>query len=163
MKFKNNFGTFELPDEEIGDTWQFEGMVLGKGDIRLVLMFPGENPTKTAHYFHPSIEEWQHLIKQSDDPVTPVGDVLVRKSTYQLDQSVVWACYYRDNYTCVYCGAKGVKLTYDHFLAQKYGGKTTIENGRTSCRPCNKRKGHMTIEEWKKYAEANGLNDGEVL
>ena len=38
-----------------------------------------------------------------------------------------------------------------------------MENGRTSCRPCNKAKGHMTIDEWKAYAEKHGLNDGEVI
>lgn len=152
-----------IPTESIGDTIQLEGAIFGDGHQSIYMMLPGE---KTAHIIQtcsPTIEQWQEFIDQTNDPVMPIEKAIVRKSVYKLDQNVVWACYYRDNYTCVYCGTKGVPLTYDHFLAQKFGGKTTIENGRAACRPCNKRKGHMTIDEWKTYCASHGLNDGSVL
>ncbi len=49
----------------------------------------------------------------------------------------------RDRYTCQYCHKvfPSGKLTYDHVLPAKYGGKTTWENIATACGPCNFRKG----------------------
>jgi hypothetical protein len=157
-------GAFEIPTEEIGDTWQLSGVLYdnGKEVIGMVLPFIGHTIDGLhLHNVYPSDEEWTAFLKQTDDPVTPVGKAFVRKATRQIDQSIVWRCYFRDNYTCRYCGKRGVMLTYDHYLAQKFGGQTTMDNGRTSCRPCNKRKGHMTIDQWKAYALKNGLQTGE--
>jgi 5-methylcytosine-specific restriction endonuclease McrA len=51
--------------------------------------------------------------------------------------------YLRDRYTCQYCRKvfPEHKLTMDHVLPRKFGGKTTWENISTSCGPCNFKKG----------------------
>lgn len=158
--------TYEIPTEEVGDTWQLEGVVYGNGQESILMALPFDPAVVDAKHIsivRPTDEQWHEFLKQTDDPVTPIGKAFVRKTTRQLDQSIVWRCYARDNFTCVYCGAKGVPFTYDHYLAQKYGGETTMENGRTSCRPCNKKKGHMTIDAWKQFAAEKGLNNGETI
>ena len=158
-------GTFEIPTSEVGDTWQLAGVLYNNGHDGVALLLPFFSHDQDSIYYTettPSEAQWQEFLKQTDDPVTPIGKAFVRKATRQIDQSIVWRTYFRDNYTCRYCGIRGVILTYDHYLAQKFGGETTVENGRTSCRPCNKRKGHMTIEEWKDYCNKNGLNPAEV-
>lgn len=152
-------GSFTIPTEEIGDLWTLDGVLYGNGHRSLALMLPfgpGKAPSLPV-VVYPTDEEWQELLNQSDDPVTPIGKAFVRKATRQIDESIKWRVYERDNYTCRYCGATGVPMTVDHYLAQKFGGQTTYDNLLTSCRPCNKKKGHMTIDEWKKFCSNNGL------
>lgn len=60
------------------------------------------------------------------------------------------AVFERDNYTCVYCGAHGVRLEADHRLPVARGGETSMENLSTACKPCNRSKGTKTVEEWRK-------------
>lgn len=156
--------------EDLGDTWLLEGIVIGNGHNSLLMQFSNDAPSHATpiSMWQPSVEELEAWIKQTDDPIAPLykdGDskiikAVVRKTTRQIDQAIVWKCYARDGYTCVYCGATGLPLTYDHYLAQAYGGQTTLENGRTSCRRCNKAKGHMTIAEWCAYCLTHGLKDG---
>ncbi len=61
-----------------------------------------------------------------------------RKTSFSKDH-----IYLRDRYTCSYCNRvfPEHKLTMDHVLPCKYGGKTTWENITTSCGPCNFNKG----------------------
>lgn len=162
---------FSIAIQDLGDTWKLEGIVIGNGHNALIMQTP-ESPedNETYDFWRPTVEELEAWLKQSDDPVTTIADksnrlgyAVVRKASRQLDQAVAWKCYERDRYTCVYCSKSGVPLTYDHFLAQKFGGQTTLANGRTSCRPCNKRKGHMTIDEWKAFALIKGLQNGENI
>lgn len=172
---------FEIEVEDLGDTFQLEGIVIGNGHVALTMLMPdapqhhllGDSTPAENHHevWQPTVSQLEAWLKQSDDPVAKlyhdqdsmIVKAVVRKSTRQTDQLIVWSCYARDNYTCVYCGASGVPLTYDHYLAQAFGGQTTMENGRTSCRPCNKAKGHMTIAAWQAYALSKGLNDGSVI
>lgn len=168
--YQDDYITVNL--EDLGDTWQLDGIVIGNGQQNLILQMPaGSIDCSNVSIFDPTVEELEAWMKQTDDPIAPlyqnqdskVVKAIVRKVTRQLDQAVVWKCYQRDNYTCVYCSTTGVPLTYDHYLAQAYGGPTTLENGRTSCRKCNKLKGHLTIKEWKELAKKKGLYDGESL
>jgi hypothetical protein len=46
----------------------------------------------------------------------------------------------RDGHRCVKCGSQHV-LQVDHIKAERWGGKTVLENLRTLCRRCNTRKG----------------------
>jgi len=57
--------------------------------------------------------------------------------------------YARDNYTCLYCGAKKRvgELTFDHVVPRKLGGRTTWQNIATACSPCNLRKGGRTPDQ----------------
>lgn len=55
----------------------------------------------------------------------------------------------RDDYTCAYCGKRGTDLECDHVHPISRGGTNHPENLVTSCRPCNRRKGSKTVEEWR--------------
>lgn len=52
--------------------------------------------------------------------------------------------FHRDNYTCQYCGKKGLPLTLDHILPKSRGGKNTWENIVTACPKCNTLKANRT-------------------
>lgn len=51
------------------------------------------------------------------------------------------AVYTRDNYTCQYCGARGVKLNAHHikFWRDYPELRYTVSNGETVCIPCHKK------------------------
>lgn len=53
--------------------------------------------------------------------------------------------YVRDYYTCQYCGSHE-KLTIDHVIPLKHGGKSTWENLVTCCFKCNNKKGDTKLE-----------------
>jgi hypothetical protein len=158
-----------VPIEEYGDTMKIEGVIVGDGKKRVDLILPGENPPLLGPNHRLTIEEALAWLQQSDDPTSPVYTdeynkvvkAMVRKAKYQVDQNVAWKVYERAGYKCEYCGAKGVPLTYDHLLAQAYGGTTTIENGVSACRPCNKAKGHKTLAEWVEYMRERKLEHAE--
>lgn len=71
------------------------------------------------------------------------------------------AVYARDGHKCVYCTAT-VMLTLDHDVPESLGGKSNIDNLRTCCYSCNRRKGQMTGWQFRawlarhpKFIEAN--------
>jgi hypothetical protein len=158
-----------IPDHEIGDVWQLSGCIISNATEALGMVLPFIEPLggiDSSDMLQPTDEEWQAWLKRSDDPLMPIGSrqpngtllkALVRKSSRQIDESIKWRVYDRDNYTCRYCGARGVPMTVDHYLAQTFGGETSYDNLLTSCRPCNKKKGHKTIEEWKTFCRSHGL------
>lgn len=80
--------------------------------------------------------------------------VRMRKVNRRLEiESQEWAdlrsaAFARDNYTCRYCGAKGVRLEADHIVPVSKGGATEIHNLATSCRPCNRSKGAKLLKDW---------------
>jgi len=51
----------------------------------------------------------------------------------------------RDNYTCAYCGKRG--MTVDHIQPQSRGGKNTWLNTVAACQPCNGKKANRTPKE----------------
>lgn len=53
----------------------------------------------------------------------------------------------RDDYTCRYCGARGVKLECDHVLPVSRGGSNEKTNLVTACKPCNQKKRDRTPDE----------------
>lgn len=55
----------------------------------------------------------------------------------------------RDNFTCQYCGKRGVKLECDHIFPFSLGGRSTPENLVTACVTCNRSKGAKTLSEWR--------------
>lgn len=54
----------------------------------------------------------------------------------------------RDNYTCQYCGVRGVKLECDHIVPVAKGGSHKDDNLATSCFPCNRSKRDKSVSEW---------------
>ena len=57
------------------------------------------------------------------------------------------ALFARDDWSCVYCGDSGGRLTLDHVVPRSRGGESVWENVVTSCAPCNLRKGNRLPEE----------------
>lgn len=164
-----------FPFAAAGDTIQISGIMLQDATTEIEYHFylPDSNLIGIwgIKALHPTPEEWEKWLHNSDDPTFPiyadesrkVVKAVIRKMTRQVDQNIAWKVYKRAGYACEYCGATDRPLTYDHFLAQAYGGLTTIENGRASCRPCNKAKGHKTIAEWQAFCKKKGLHDGTHL
>ena len=68
-------------------------------------------------------------------------------------RNVIW----RDKNTCQYCGGVFLfrDLTMDHVYPRCLGGERTWDNIVTSCKRCNGRKGHKTIEEFGKKPLTN--------
>lgn len=46
----------------------------------------------------------------------------------------------RDGFCCVECGSRK-RLSADHVIPERHGGKTEIDNLQTLCKPCNSEKG----------------------
>ncbi len=57
----------------------------------------------------------------------------------------------RDNYTCQYCGHHTKKLTIDHVIPRRLGGKTHWKNVVAACARCNHLKGGHTPEQSGMY------------
>lgn len=60
------------------------------------------------------------------------------------------AVFYRDNYTCIYCGIRVDAPHCDHVFPRSRGGSDEIENLATSCPRCNISKNDKTLEEWNR-------------
>lgn len=59
------------------------------------------------------------------------------------------AVFARDDYTCSYCGARGVRLECDHVIPVSRGGPSEMSNLATACFPCNRSKRNRTPSEWQ--------------
>lgn len=70
----------------------------------------------------------------------------------------VWATtrgriFERDDFTCQYCGARGVRLERDHIVPISRGGSNDDPNLTTACMQCNRSKGYKTLEHWRQNGE----------
>lgn len=52
------------------------------------------------------------------------------------------------NRTCVYCGAKDVRLEIDHVQPRSRGGTDSVKNLVIACRDCNQAKGNMSLQDF---------------
>lgn len=77
--------------------------------------------------------------RQSTDSLRPSSEVwrVIRTRIFE-----------RDNYTCQYCGAKGVRLECDHVIPVARGGNHDDGNLVTACFACNRSKHAKTLEQW---------------
>ena len=57
------------------------------------------------------------------------------------------AVFYRDDFTCQYCGKETKALTLDHVMPRSRGGPHVWENVVSACIPCNHRKAGATPRE----------------
>lgn len=55
----------------------------------------------------------------------------------------------RDDYTCQYCGKRGLKLECDHVIPVAKGGSHNDENLVTACFECNRSKKDKLVHEWR--------------
>lgn len=136
------------------------GVWAGKGGT-YVVVFPefGEHEGD-VHVLHPTTEEFQALIRQSDLVETEVlakakdgklYKAVARKCQRTVEQGVSWNVFRRDGYQCRYCGANEVPLTVDHLVLWEEGGPQTEENLVAACRKCNKTRGNMQYADWLEH------------
>lgn len=57
------------------------------------------------------------------------------------------AVFYRDGFTCQYCGKVTKGLTLDHIIPRSTGGPHVWQNVVSACIPCNHRKAGLTPSE----------------
>lgn len=76
----------------------------------------------------------------------PIGSTRPSASIWARVRSAIFA---RDDYTCRYCGARGVRLECDHVHPVSRGGHHGEENLVTACFDCNRSKRDKTVEEWR--------------
>ena len=55
----------------------------------------------------------------------------------------------RDSYLCFYCGKElnEENRTVDHLMPESRGGRWSEKNLVAACRPCNRWKSHLTLDE----------------
>ena len=55
----------------------------------------------------------------------------------------------RDDFTCQYCGRRGIQLECDHIVPVTRGGGDEDDNLATACFTCNRSKRDKMLEEWR--------------
>jgi 5-methylcytosine-specific restriction endonuclease McrA len=98
------------------------------------------------------------VLEEHETPLRSASDTFARPHVIRLVQYVRVpraaqrkisrrALFARDEWSCVYCGTSGGRLTLDHVLPRSRGGDSVWENVVTACAPCNLRKGDRLPEE----------------
>ncbi len=86
---------------------------------------------------------YEYLIGESDQrfPSGQYSKKTEDECSYRyIPESLKWEVFERDNFTCKHCGTRRF-LSVDHIIPKSKGGKTTLDNCQTLCKPCNSRKG----------------------
>jgi hypothetical protein len=99
--------------------------------------------------YHPVIAEYANKAWAKKQAVMAriIRRLEIESGAWSEIRSEVFA---RDNYTCQYCGARGGRLECDHIVPVALGGRTELSNLSTACLPCNRSKGAMPLESWRK-------------
>jgi 5-methylcytosine-specific restriction endonuclease McrA len=98
------------------------------------------------------------VLEEHETPLRSATDTFARPHVIRLVQYVRVpraaqrkisrrALFARDEWSCVYCGTSGGRLTLDHVVPRSRGGDSVWENVVTACAPCNLRKGDRLPEE----------------
>lgn len=90
------------------------------------------------------ISEWmQGRMVGSKNPIWKGGITPFRNAIHKSSEYKIWrnAVFLRDNWTCVFCGQRGVRLEADHIkpFALFPELRFAIDNGRTLCKPCHQK------------------------
>lgn len=74
--------------------------------------------------------------------LTPISQKIRDSIEYKLWREAVFK---RDDYTCIWCGKRGIRLNADHIkrFSEFPELRFAIDNGRTLCLPC-----HKTTDTW---------------
>ena len=62
------------------------------------------------------------------------------------------AIFYRDDFACQYCGARGKTLTLDHIVPRSRGGAHEWDNVVSACVQCNHKKAGLTPAQRRECA-----------
>jgi hypothetical protein len=139
---------------KIGNEYEISGVVYSGNNHNLIIMLPGEVIQSNPDVIYPILEEYQKVIRQSDlKEVELVGEdknkkIILRKSTRQIDQKIMWEVFRRDEFICRYCGTDKAPMTVDHMVLWEEGGPSIPMNLLTSCKKCNNTRSNMQYEDW---------------
>lgn len=88
----------------------------------------------------------------------------VEKKRTPIPQGVRFDVFRRDNFTCVYCGAKSpdIVLECDHKIAVANGGTDNFDNLVTACWDCNRGKGTKTVKHSAQYPRPVSSHHGSA-
>jgi len=140
---------------EIGNTIEISGVVYENDTDVFVIYLPDVADPVRMHEIFPTLEEWQQIVRQSDlkeiEGMDRGKKIILRKSTRQIEQKIMWDVYRRDEYTCRYCGANDRPLTVDHIVLWEEMGPSIPLNLISSCKKCNNKRGNMQYEDWLKH------------
>lgn len=135
--------------------WQ-RGKALPNDDKRLALITRLSNERWTDvkqtlnEFFNITPTEWQHARIERDLAEAykkSIGDN--KRPSAEVWKKIREFVFLRDDYTCRYCGQRGVRLECDHVYPVSRGGSHDAINLVTSCFKCNRSKRDKTVEEWK--------------
>lgn len=157
----------------VGHERTIVGMVLGGDDDQIILGLPNEE-ILFDNMIHRtlSVEEWEKILFQLDTLQTEVTQgehlpkIILRKSERNIEQSISWEVFRRDEFKCRYCGADNVPMTVDHLITWESGGPSTVDNLVCSCKKCNRIRGNMSYGEWLKsdyYNEVSKNLSDEIM
>lgn len=131
-----------------GDKLEISGMLLANGEESELILFPEASIT-TLDIIQPTHEEWKDLLYQLDTlGVHGLNKVILRKSQRNIEQTISWNVFRRDNYTCQYCAKNDIPLTVDHIILWEKMGASIEENLISACKKCNKTRGNMEFLDW---------------
>lgn len=109
------------------------------------------------HVMHMDTDEWARFIRQTDLMETEIlqkakdgslTKIILRKSSRNVEPTVQWKVFRRDECRCRYCGTDSAPLTVDHLVLWEDGGPSTENNLLSACRKCNKARGNTQYEDW---------------
>jgi hypothetical protein len=144
------FEKFDL--KKIGNTLEVGGVVYVDSDDEAILIALPDQEISIFHTMYPTLEEWQQIIRQSDlkevEGMDKGKKIIMRKSTRQIEQKIMWEVFRRDFYHCRYCGEDKQPLTVDHIVLWEEMGPSVPINLISSCKKCNNKRGNMQYEDW---------------
>lgn len=158
------FYTEAIDDEKLGllafeDRWHFvallclcEAGILKQGDPLM--------RRKAAVKLQITIDEFEAVVEKLAAVELLDKRTLIPAAGYVLQRcdlrphASIWKTirdriFSRDDYTCQYCGARGIKLECDHVHPVSRGGSHDDSNLVTACVGCNRSKRAKTVAEWK--------------
>ena len=106
-------------------------VLLGLGKAELMENGRGDVHTVSQTFVVPSVIRLVYMVKRP----------LLRR---RLSRRAV---FYRDKFTCQYCGKKSKQLTLDHIIPRSRNGKHIWENVVSACIPCNHTKAGSSLKE----------------
>lgn len=140
---------------KFGNELEMSGIVFQNGRESQTVMFPeAEMPADLPVVISRSLnkEKWEILLRQLDTlEIEGLDKTFLRKSQRQIEQTVSWNVFRRDNYSCQYCGRNDVPLTVDHIILWEQMGDSTELNLVSACKKCNKTRGSILFLDWLKH------------
>ena len=106
-------------------------VLMSKGKAEVIVAGVGEITGATSVFEIPSVVRLFYMVKKP----------LVRRRLSRR------ALFYRDNFTCQYCGTPTRKLTIDHIVPRCRGGSHQWDNVVSACVPCNHKKAENLLSE----------------